>query len=982
MSGLFTAESRTGRSVQESQIFNVILIILFCALCPTSIFNSQTKEITVGSHNLHSFKTSVDYHKSCLKSRGGIWLAQELWLTEKQLPLLHQLNANFTARSGMEEAVSSGVLRGRPHGGVSIAWSPDLDHVISPLSNYKHKRVVAAELATADRNVIFISVYMPFMDSSNRATCVAEYTDAVSMVELIVSDHPHHLFVLGGDLNCELTGDSPFDDVWRDFVTQNQFAYCNIASPPGYTYHHATLGHKKMNDHFLVSNELMSNDKCTTLAILDEGENPSDHLPITMVMSIEIQPDQIDNKRTITPPSLKWDKVSPHHIQAYSDSLSLELGAQSWLPVDSCEGCHCDRQECRDVLQQNYDRVISSVCAAEAVLPRYGPGVEKDWWNPKLTELKQKSIEIHNLWVIEGRPRSGPIYSERLRVRAAYKRDIRAAQIAPKQRAWNRLHSDLEFSETIDFWKTWKSLYSKSKNSFASVVNGCSSRESIANEFKKVFLENSKPNNQQKVDELNRKFVAQYGDFTASHSSSCDCDSYQISLPNLIDAICCMKKGKCADADGLMPEHFHNAPLILLEILRSMFNRMLQHSFVPNQFRFGFMVPIIKDPQGNHSDSANYRGITISPIISKVFEHALKIIFTNHLSTSPYQFGFKQNSSTVHSLYCLQETIDYFVNNNSRVFCSFLDASKAFDRLIHSGLFIKLMNKKVPKIFLDIMMTWHTGLQCRVKWDGFYSDWFHISAGVRQGGVLSPDLYCIYVDDLINILQSLHVGCYVKNVFAAALFYADDMAVLAPSLKGLQKLLDACASYCAEWDIKLNAKKTKNICFGKGKAPTYRLKLNGSEIDWEDECVYLGVTLKSGAAYGCSMKNTLGKFYRSLNSIIRVEGRSDDMVMLRLLESHSLPILSYAIETVHVSNRDDNRQLRVAYNAIYRKMFGYSYRESVTALQHALDRPTWEELVEARKGKFIQRCRRYSSHALIRIFVHQRGGGGPSARVH
>ena len=376
------------------------------------------------------------------------------------------------------------------------------------------------------------------------------------------------------------------------------------------------------------------------------------------------------------------------------------------------------------------------------------------------------------------------------------------------------------------------------------------------------------------------------------------------------------------------------------------------------------MLPLVKDSKGNHSDSSNYRGITISPITSKVFEHALKIIFSDHLSTSAYQFGFKRNSSTIHSLYCLRQTIDYYVNNESNVFCSFLDASKAFDRLIHSGLFIKLMNKKVPKVFLDIIMTWHNGLQCRVKWDGVYSEWFHITADVRQGGVLSPELYCLYVDDLISILQSMRVGCYVKNIFAAALFYADDMAVLAPSLKGLQKLLDACAAYCTEWDIKLNAKKTKNICFGKGNSPTHRLRLNGSEIPWDEKCIYLGVALKSGVRFGCCMKDTLRKYYCSLNSIIRVEGRSDDMVMLRLLESHSLPILTYAIEIYHVSNRDDNRQLRVAYNAIYRKLFGYSYRESVTALQHALNRQTWEELIESRKQNFMQRLGR-QSHALI-----------------
>ena len=149
---------------------------------------------------------------------------------------------------------------------------------------------------------------------------------------------------------------------------------------------------------------------------------------------------------------------------------------------------------------------------------------------------------------------------------------------------------------------------------------------------------------------------------------------------------------------------------------------MLQHSFVPNQFRSGFMIPIVKDTHGNHGDSSNYRGITISPISSKIFEHALKIIFSEHLTTSPYQFGFKKKSSTIDSLYCLKECVNYYIENGSHVYCSFLDASKAFDRLVHPGLFIKLMDRKVPKIFLDIIISWHNGLLCRVKWDGHFSD--------------------------------------------------------------------------------------------------------------------------------------------------------------------------------------------------------------------------------------------------------------------
>ena len=194
-----------------------------------------------------------------------------------------------------------------------------------------------------------------------------------------------------------------------------------------------------------------------------------------------------------------------------------------------------------------------------------------------------------------------------------------------------------------------------------------------------------------------------------------------------------MKSGKCADADSISAEHLHNAPLNFLQRLACLFNSMLKHSFVPDQFRRGFLLPLVKDQQGNLSDTGNYRGITISPIISKAFEHVLKAAFLDHLSTSQYQFGFKKNSSTVHALHCLKETVTYYVNNGSRVFCAFLDASKAFDRLVHLGLFIKLMDREVPANFLNIIISWYSDLSCCVKWADEYSEWFCITAGVRQG---------------------------------------------------------------------------------------------------------------------------------------------------------------------------------------------------------------------------------------------------------
>ena len=117
-----------------------------------------------------------------------------------------------------------------------------------------------------------------------------------------------------------------------------------------------------------------------------------------------------------------------------------------------------------------------------------------------------------------------------------------------------------------------------------------------------------------------------------------------------------------------------------------------------------------------------------------------------------------------------------------------------------------------------------------MKWDNSFSEWFSVIAGVRQGGILSPDFYCLYVEDLIHILKAKNVGCHILSVFLAALIYADDMAILAPSVKGLCILLDACNEFCTEWDICLNARKSKLMYFGKRCSDLFTPSLNDTPI--------------------------------------------------------------------------------------------------------------------------------------------------------
>ena len=160
------------------------------------------------------------------------------------------------------------------------------------------------------------------------------------------------------------------------------------------------------------------------------------------------------------------------------------------------------------------------------------------------------------------------------------------------------------------------------------------------------------------------------------------------------------------------------------------------------------------------------------------------------------------------------------------------------------------------------------------------------------------------------------------------------------------------------------------MVFGKATRFNFLPTLNGAHIQFVCEWKYLGVVLKSGPRFGCTVVDRVKSFYRSLNAILRVDGRSDDMVLLRLIDAHCIPILSYAIEMTIVANRDERRSLRVAYNSVYRKIFGYRYFESVTNLQHALRRPTREELGDKRIFGFDRRARSCDDNSPVKLFCH------------
>ena len=116
-----------------------------------------------------------------------------------------------------------------------------------------------------------------------------------------------------------------------------------------------------------------------------------------------------------------------------------------------------------------------------------------------------------------------------------------------------------------------------------------------------------------------------------------------------------------------------------------------------------------------------------------------------------------------------------------------------------------------------------------VRWQGERSEPFDCSNGVKQGGVLSPVLFCIYMDALLDELSKEGVGCHVGHAFAGALSYADDLTLISPSLNSMKKMLSICERFANSYDVLFNSSKSVSLIFN-GKGEQAPLFLNGEEI--------------------------------------------------------------------------------------------------------------------------------------------------------
>lgn len=206
-------------------------------------------------------------------------------------------------------------------------------------------------------------------------------------------------------------------------------------------------------------------------------------------------------------------------------------------------------------------------------------------------------------------------------------------------------------------------------------------------------------------------------------------------------------------------------------------------------------MPIVKNKTGEVSDKANYRPISLATITAKVLDGLLQRQLDHYVKLNDAQFGFRPGLSTECAVLSLKHTVGYYTQRNTPVYAAFLDLSKAFYLVSYDIPWNKLRDTGVPVELIRIFKYWYGSQTNQVRWLGTLSDEYRLECGVRQGGLTSPTLFNLYINQLIVELGKAKVGCSIQGKIVNSISYADDMALLSPSVRALRNLLAICERY-------------------------------------------------------------------------------------------------------------------------------------------------------------------------------------------
>ena len=365
-----------------------------------------------------------------------------------------------------------------------------------------------------------------------------------------------------------------------------------------------------------------------------------------------------------------------------------------------------------------------------------------------------------------------------------------------------------------------------------------------------------------------------------------------------------LKTNKSGGPDKLINEYFIHGKIVLVPILCNIFNKIFELGIFLQEWSEGYVIPLHK--KGSLNDVENYRDITLLSALGKLFTRMINNRLTywsdRYFVLIEAQAGFRANTSTIDDVFVLHGLISHILNHGKKLYCAFIDFTKAFDYIVRENLWYKMIKLALRGNILNIIKSMYMSVKSRVKYCNKLGNEFYCKLGARQGECLSPLLFSLFLNDIgETFLESGLQGLDVNMFKIFMLLYSDDIVLFANNPEELQEGLDLLYNYCKRWKLKINVAKTKIMVFRRGGILPRNLIFyyDGEPIEIVSKFKYLGVVFTSGGPFS-EAQNTLAgqaqkaifKMNKYLNKFTYLSPRHK----LELFDKLISPILNYGVE--------------------------------------------------------------------------------------
>lgn len=814
---------------------------------------------------------------------------QEHWLFECQKHELEQIlpdkDLYIRCCDTYDNITGDRLPRGK--GGVAIAWPKEWSSKVNKL-DCGNERVIAIELNAACK-LLIICVYMP----TNYATSdsYSDYRECLDILhDILFKYSATHQVIMAGDFNGTLLQPRAYnkhDVVLSQFVTEHGLVNTLRSDEPTFVHHSGASS--SQIDYVISSDASLVSD-----SVINEGAglNLSSHHALSAKINTFIDTTQVSNspnKRGKPVWKYQWNLINQTRFES---ELAHELDDEQIIP-----SCTAD---------ENIKRINNALTkATKKAVPAKLIKMKGPSWraSPKVLKLLKQCKSKNRLWA-KGGKQNNYLRAEKVNAQRQLRRQIRQERYMDRQNFYSEIMANP--STELFYRLINRNKGSRNTRTTSIQVNGEDfySANGQLRCFSNYFEDLSVPKDEGydsdflELTNIRERLITEICD----NEQSVQNPIVESEVKSAIDQL---NTGKAPDEFGLVSEQLKASKNILLPYITTIFNQIIESKHVPEDFKVGIVTPVLKKGK-EASNLDNYRGITVTPILSKLFEYTLLPRLSANVSHSTLQFGFTKGLSPLMAALLVSEArAEVKMCTKAPLFLVTLDSRKAFDVVCHTIMLDKLYEGGVHPALWTLVKDMYTDLTSRVKWMGELGPSYTIFQGVRQGGVLSTFLYKTYIDGLLVELKHHKLGLSIGNTFIGCPTVADDVCLLSESVEELQIMLHVAARHASQNRVTLHPTKTNAVVVNKTSRYTksdLKWTLGPTEITPSNRTTHLGLFRSESKENEVNIDERVSLARRTMYSLINTGFHGSNglnpAVSLKLYQCYVLPRLLFGLEVL------------------------------------------------------------------------------------